>query len=215
LALPRRPAGALAGHTVSLRAPALSELPPDTVEQVIARRGSTRKFGHAPISFEELSTILHYTTRGLRADFLSSPDDQVNDLYIVANQVDGLAPGAYFYDRVLQALVPLKAGDFSHKVRYLGLEQALPGDASVAIFFLADLRAVIRVLGNRGYRIAQLEAGILGGRIYLASYALGLGATGLTFYDDDVVQFFSPHAKGKSAIFLMAVGKSQRSLTRE
>jgi hypothetical protein len=29
----------------------------------------------------------------------------------------------------------------------------------------------------------------------------------LTFFDDDVIEFFSPHAKGKSAIFLLAIGK--------
>jgi hypothetical protein len=44
--------------------------------------------------------------------------------------------------------------------------------------------------------------------LYLAAYALHLGASGLTFYDDEVVNFFSPHAKGKSAIFLVAVGKA-------
>ena len=54
----------------------------------------------------------------------------------------------------------------------------------------------------------QLEAGILGGRLYLSAYAQRLGATGLTFYDDSVVSFFSPHAKGKNAIFLVALGKS-------
>jgi hypothetical protein len=52
----------------------------------------------------------------------------------------------------------------------------------------------------------------LGGRLYLAAYALRLGATGLTFYDDDVVRFFSPHAEGKSAIFLVAIGHSAKSL---
>ena len=36
------------------------------------------------------------------------------------------------------------------------------------------------------------------------------GASGLTFFDDDVTNFFSPHAGGKSAIFLAAVGKSAR-----
>ena len=51
---------------------------------------------------------------------------------------------------------------------------------------------------NRGYRAVQLEAGIIGGRIYLAAYAQHLGATGLTFFDDDVINFFSPHAKGKA-----------------
>ena len=43
--------------------------------------------------------------------------------------------------------------------------------------------------------------------MYLAAYAQRLGATGLTFFDDDVINFFSPHAKGKSAIFLLAIGK--------
>jgi hypothetical protein len=42
--------------------------------------------------------------------------------------------------------------------------------------------------------------------LYLAAYALGLGATGLTFFDDDVTDFFSPHASGKSVMFLVAAG---------
>ena len=50
-----------------------------------------------------------------------------------------------------------------------------------------------------------------------AAYAQRLGATGLTFFDDDVINFFSPQAKGKSAIFFLAIGeplkrKPQRGL---
>ena len=93
---------------------------------------------------------------------------------------------------------------------YVGLEQELPGDASVAAFFLSDLQPILERFGNRGYRATQLEAGILGGKLYLAAYAQHLGASGLTFFDDDVTNFFSPHAAGKSAIFLTAVGKSAR-----
>jgi hypothetical protein len=54
--------------------------------------------------------------------------------------------------------------------------------------------------------VAQLEGGLIGGRVYLASYALGLGATGLTFFDDAVTEFFSPHASGKAVMFLVAFG---------
>ena len=61
--------------------------------------------------------------------------------------------------------------------------------------------------GNRGYRVAQMEGAIAGGRTYLATYALGLAATGLTFFDDDVTAFFSPHAAGKSVLFLTAIGR--------
>ncbi|MFQ5873270.1 MAG: hypothetical protein ACE5JL_05665 [Dehalococcoidia bacterium] len=69
---------------------------------------------------------------------------------------------------------------------------------------------VLERYGNRGYRMAQLEGGIIGGRLYLAAYAQRLGASGLTFFDDDVTEFFSPSARGKSVMFLMALGKSAR-----
>ena len=69
---------------------------------------------------------------------------------------------------------------------------------------------ILERFGNRGYRLAQLEAAINGGRLYLASYAFGLGATGLTFYDDDVTDFFLPHADGKSTMFLVALGHPAR-----
>lgn len=78
------------------------------------------------------------------------------------------------------------------------------------VFFLADLDQAFGRFGNRGYRAAQLEAGITGGRPYLSAYALQLGASGLTFYDDDVTAFFSPHAGRKSAMFLVALGNSAR-----
>ena len=52
--------------------------------------------------------------------------------------------------------------------------------------------------------------GIVGGRLYLAAYALRFGATGLTFLDDEVTEFFSPHAEGKSVMFLTALGRTAR-----
>jgi len=121
--------------------------------------------------------------------------------------VQGLRPGAYFFEREQNTLELLKEGEFRAAAHHLGLEQELPADACVDIFFLADLEQILERYGNRGYRAVQLEAGAIGGRIYLAAYAQHLGATGLTFFDDDVVNFFSPHAKGKSAIFLVAIGK--------
>ena len=62
--------------------------------------------------------------------------------------------------------------------------------------------------------VRRIEAGAIGGRIYLAAYAQHMGATGLTFFDDDVVNFFSPHAKHKSAIFLLAIGKPLKPKTQ-
>ena len=93
---------------------------------------------------------------------------------------------------------------------FLGLGQELPRDASVNVYLLCDLEAVLAAYGARGYRAAQLEAAITGGRLYLAAYALGLGATGLTFFDDQVTEFFSPHAAGKAVMFLVAAGHARK-----
>jgi SagB-type dehydrogenase family enzyme len=189
------------------------EIPRDTIEQVILRRGSSRRFTRDAITFAQLSTLLDRSTRGLPADFLK-PGGQLNDLYVAVNKVEGVESGAYFYDRDRKKLLLLHKGEFREQVRYIALEQELAGDASANFFFLVDLQAVLARLGNRGYRAAQLESGIIGGKLYLAAYALHLGASGLTFYDDEVVKFFSPHAKGKSATFLVAVGKPSRPLIK-
>jgi SagB-type dehydrogenase family enzyme len=183
------------------------QMPRDALEEVIVRRGSTREFSQEPISFAQLSTMLDRSTRGIAADFL--PEGRsLNELYLIINAVEGLPAGAYFYNRAKFALELLKAGAFRKEAGYLGLGQAIPADSSVNVYFLTDLERVLKSLGNRGYRAAQLDASITGGKLYLAAYALRLGASGLTFFDDDVVEFFSPHGAEKSVMFLIALGKS-------
>ena len=199
-----------AGSVIQLASLSDAEMPRDPIEQVIQRRGSTREFARSPISLPQLSTLLDRATRGVPADFNDPRGAQLNDLYLIVHAVEGLSPGAYVFHRSGGVLECLKQGNFRTVAGYLGLEQELPADAAVDIFFLADLRPILERFGNRGYRAVQLEAGILGGKLYLAAYAQRLGASGLTFFDDDVVRFFSPHAEGKSAIFLVAVGHSAK-----
>jgi len=197
-----------AGPIVRLQPLSDAEMPHDPIEQVILRRGSSRQFARTPISLAQLSTMLDRATRGVPADFLDPLGSQLNHLYLIVHAVENLKSGAYVFYRDRGVLECLKHGNFRDQAGYLGLEQQLPADAAADIFYLADLRPILQRFGNRGYRAVQLEAGILGGKLYLAAYAQRLGATGLTFYDDDVTRFFSPHAEGKSAIFLVAVGNS-------
>jgi SagB-type dehydrogenase family enzyme len=197
------------GSLLPLPRVADQELSADSIEQVILRRGSTRQFEATPLTTAQLSVLLDRATQGVPADFLDPLGSRLNDLYLIVNDVEAVLPGAYFYHRDQHALEHLRQGNFRKMAGYLGLEQELAAAASVCVFFLADLNVILDRFGNRGYRVTQLEAGILGGKLYLAAYALGFGASGLTFYDDDVVRFFSPHAEGKSAIFLVALGKSK------
>jgi SagB-type dehydrogenase family enzyme len=182
---------------------------------VILRRASTRHFAREPITYSQLSTILDCSTRGIPADFLEGAETSLLDLYVIVNAVEGLESGSYYFAPARRGLERLQTGSFRHEAGYLCLEQALAADASAVVFFLSDLDRVLGRFGNRGYRAAQLEAGVTGGKLYLCAYSLGLGASGLTFYDDDVVKFFSPHAEGKDAIFVVALGKSVKRGSKE
>ncbi len=161
--------------------------------KVILKRGSTRKFSLKPIQLEDLYTILKYATGGINCDFLRDYNDTLIEIYFIANAVERLESGAYYFNKELNCLETLKKGKFRSVAGYLCLEQDLGYEASVVFFLMNNLNETLKKFGNRGYRMAQLEAGIIAGKIYLISYTLNLGATGLTFYDDDITNFFSPH----------------------
>lgn len=186
-----------------------------TLEGTIVKRGSTREFAHESISLEQLSAALDYSTRGIDADFLSPFGSTLNRLFLIVNAVEGLVPGAYLYHRERHGLEMLKEGEFRREAGYLGLEQKIPADASVNVYMLTDLERVLSAFGNRGYRMAELESGIIGGRLYLAAYGTGFGASGLTFYDDEVIEFFGPRAEGLSVMFLVALGRSVKRKKKE
>jgi|DewCreStandDraft_2_1066082.scaffolds.fasta_scaffold00019_177 SagB-type dehydrogenase family enzyme len=207
---PAHPLPPPTGRVIPLRPLDPAETPGDPIEVVIRRRGSSRRFVREPITFEQLSTIVERATRGIPADYLSPGGWLLNDLYLLVNAVDGLPSGAYVFHRDRQVLELLKAGTFRSEAGWLALGQELGADAAVDVYFLSDLEPILARFGNRGYRAAQLTAAIMAGKMYLAAYALRLGATGLTFFDDDVTAFFSPHAAGKSVMFLIALGRPGR-----
>jgi SagB-type dehydrogenase family enzyme len=178
----------------------LSDGPADSIESVILRRGSSRRFSQDPVTLRELELMLEAATAPIPSDAppaLTRP-------YLIVNAVQGLDPGTYVLDRAGARLERLASGSFRREAAFLDLGQELAGDAAVNVYWLGALDR------DRDYRAAQLEAAIEGGRLYLAAYALGLGATGLTFFDDDVIRFFSPHAAGNAVLFLTAVGHPAR-----
>ena len=190
------------------------ELETTPIETTIIKRGSTRKFSEESISFQQISAIIYHSTRGINIDYLQKYENSSIDLYIIVNAVENLKSGIYHYNQKRNSLEVLKEGNFRNEASHLGLDQSLPGDGSVCIFFMSNLGEILNELGNRGYRAAQLEASIMGGKCYLAAYSQKIGATGLTFYDDEVTEFFSPHSRNKNAMFMIVLGKKALKSTQ-
>ena len=180
-----------------------AKLPDSTpLGTTIAHRGSTRRFAREPMLAGQLEALLATATSPIRADYGGGSIDT----YLIVNAAEGITPGTYYYSPPKGELEILAEGEFREEAGHLCFEQALGADSSAVAFFMADLDSILSRFGNRGYRLAQLEAGIIGGRMYLSTHAMGLGATGMTFYDDAVTAFFSPHAAGKSLMFLVGLG---------
>jgi hypothetical protein len=150
-----------------------------------------------------MAAILAYAEAPIPADF-----GRLTETYVIAHALEGVDPGAYRFSPPGRFEL-VERGELRARSVYLCLEQLLGGKGAATLFFLADLERALETLGNRGYRAAQLEAGVRAGRTYLAAYGRGLGATGLTFYDDEVTELLAP-GTAKTPMMCVAVGVDAR-----
>lgn len=177
------------------------------LEQVILQRGSTTRFAKEPISKDQLLTILKSSNSGFESDFFPDSNSTTIECYLNVHDVEGVEPGAYYYNSIDQTLEIIKEGQFNEKTAFLCLGQQLFGTTHVTIFLLSNMNGLLKKIGDRAYRVTQLEGSIIAGKIYLASFAINLGARGTTFFDDDVVRHFLPHAEGKDVMMAVGIGK--------
>jgi SagB-type dehydrogenase family enzyme len=174
--------------------------PGGTIEEIILRRGSTRIMRPEDAPRPLLEWGMAAAARPVRADFVV-PGTTLLEHNLALHGIEGVDPGAYRWrDGDLELVRP---GQFRPLTQQLTLNQPLGGDSAYTAFHCADLDTVFDALGARGYRIAQLEAGIASGRLSLAAFTLGRGATGLTFFDEPVRRFFATNA---SCMLVTAVG---------
>jgi hypothetical protein len=141
----------------------------DGLDEVILRRISTRAMDPSrSVGRDVLEWSLAAALRGSRVPH-----------FVAVHAVEGVEAGLY---RVPAFDAPLRSGDLRDELFRVSLDQDLPRDASFVVIAAADLDG----LDDRGYREAQLDAGLVSGRLHLASFALGLGATGMTFVDSEI-----------------------------
>jgi SagB-type dehydrogenase family enzyme len=173
---------------------------------IVRTRRSALDFrgGDESISLSQLATLLSSTKEPLFADFATT---RFVDLYLYIHRVAGLAPGVYRYWPEHAELEKIKEGDQRLMAAALSLGQDLAGNACLAFSMIGDFENAARSYGNRGYRYVHFEAGAIGQRLYLASEALGLRATGIgAFLDDEVNRYLSLAPELGQAVYHFAIG---------
>lgn len=199
----------------------LPEPPPATggpaLKEVMINRRSARDYTRTSIPLEKLWQINRLAFRGgsYFPIFPSGPHVGLIRPMWVVNDVDGLEPGVWYYDPAADRWHLHRRGEARLEGEYLCLEQALCGNASAVCFMIADLKPLMARGGPDTYRLAHLEAGIVGQRMFLAASALGVGGTGIgPFYDDEVIKFLEPEPSGWEVIYSVVVGAAIESDAR-
>jgi hypothetical protein len=145
-------------------------VPPSAdLDTVILQRGSARRLNRS-------ATVSHEVFAFTVAAGLSAATTRHA---IVVHGVDGLASGFYRWPELER---PVLGGAMRDELVRVCWDQDLGGDAAFVAIGAADLDAV----DDRGYGEVQLDAGMVEGRLHLAAYALGIGASGMTFLDDEL-----------------------------
>jgi hypothetical protein len=99
--------------------------------------------------------------------------------FVAVHGVHELEPGLYRWPDIDN---PVRRGSLREEMLIVGWDANLVRDAAFVVMGAVDLGTI----GDRGYREAQMEAGIIEGRLHLAAYALGIGASGMTFLDSEI-----------------------------
>jgi hypothetical protein len=161
-----------------------------TVDEVIAKRGSQRQMNpERSLPRETLETCLTLALRGIDIEH-----------WVAVHAVDGLESGIYRWPELDK---PVRAGseeEMRAELHRVCLGQALGRDAA----FVAVAATDVTQLSDRAYRRAQLAAGLAEGRMHLAAYALGAGATGMTFLDSEIPALIP--GGGPDALIFTCVG---------
>jgi nitroreductase len=152
------------------RPPMPGDVPPSTdLDAVILQRGSTRVMDPTAAIAREVYAFS--VAASLR--FATVPH------FIAVHGVDGVDQGLYRWPDLVH---PLRREPLREVLLAVCWDQNLGRDAAFDVVAALDLETI----DDRGYREAQLEAGIVEGRLHLAAFALGIGACGMTFLDDEI-----------------------------
>jgi SagB-type dehydrogenase family enzyme len=202
---------------VKLPAPVFEPMLP--LAEVVARYPTETSFAALPLSLQELGRLLHLTNGvtgqlkfGNQSVLLRAAPSAgalyAGEVYVVAERVQGLAEGVYYYDVANHALARLRPGSFLGEVaRALERPEELENAAAAVLLSNVFGRYTWRY-ANRGYRYALIDTGHIGENLRLAAVSAGLAEDAwLRFHDDLLNTLLRVDGRTEAVCALHAVGR--------
>lgn len=197
------------------------------LQDVLEKRRSSRDFGDTALPLSALAGLLHagygvreferaYDVRDFPFRYAPSAGGlQPIDLYVVANDVESLAPGLYYHDAVAGVLTLLDEGNLRRRMSRCTLGPPWVAHAHAVLVLVCNLARVCWKYGDRGYRLAHVDAGVLAQNLYLVGTALDLNTCAVAgFHDDAVHELLDVDGGDEFVALLFAVGSRPADTTR-
>ncbi|PLS10340.1 SagB family peptide dehydrogenase [Neobacillus cucumis] len=129
-------------------------------------------------------------------------------LYGCLYNVEGVPNGAYAYDKCAHGLSRIAHGDYREFLQYgLTMPTVNLFQVPLCLHIVGEKDHLKEKLGYRGYRIQQMEAGILLQRLLLVSCALGMGGHPLLGFDaNQTDELYRINLKGETSLIQIPVG---------
>jgi SagB-type dehydrogenase family enzyme len=185
-----------------------------SLDEVLRGRRSVRRFTRQPVKLGQVSYLLWASTGIQRIEggheFRTAPSAGALypvETYVVANNVEELAPGIYHYAIRRHQLEEVKTGHYGGAVAEGALGQSLCAEAALVTIWTAIFRRSKWKYGQRAYRYVYLDAGHIAQNLALAAVSLGLGSCQVgALYDDELNRILDLDGIEESVIYTSAVG---------
>jgi SagB-type dehydrogenase family enzyme len=188
-----------------------------SLADAIIRRESVRSFSDAPLSLEELSSIL-WAAQGVR-EMLSTecalrtvPSAGARhafETYVAASNIEGLQPGLYRYLPFDAELTQLSLdNDIGLKAANACLGQRFVATAAATFFWTAIPSRMEWRYDLAAHKVIALDAGHVGQNVYLTCTAIGAGSCAIAAYDQEACdELLGIDENEEFTLYINTVGK--------
>lgn len=163
------------------------------------------------VSQEQLATLLVEATTAF--SYRNDLDEAYRreprvSIYCCLYNVEGIPNGAYQYDSTEHLLREIRPGDYRlHLQTGMSMDNVNLLQVPICLHIAADKDFDKEELGYRGYRIKQMEAGMLVQRLLLAASALGIGGHPLLGFDSNLTdELYKLDQQGKTSLIQIPIG---------
>jgi SagB-type dehydrogenase family enzyme len=163
------------------------------------------------ISSTQLSTLLKETFSHTYQNDLSHGSVEAEShlsVYGSFYQAGEIQNGVYRYDHCSHSLLRIAAGDYREALQSaLTIDNVNLYQVPICLHVVGDKDHFIGKFGYRGYRIQQMEAGMLVQKLLLSAQALGLGGHPLLGFDaKSCDEIYRIHTKEKTCLIQIPIG---------